>query len=194
VPAYLPVDENHPTDPLVSYGITKLTIEKYLLMFQRLHGIRAIILRVANPYGPRQRVETAQGAATIFLHRALHNLPVEIWGDGSVVRDYIYISDVAEAFSRALHYTGSKSIFNIGSGMGVSLTELLDTIESVVEKPIARRYLPARLFDVPANVLNNTLAETEMRWRTEVSLRQGIFNTINWLSMLPPQKLDREPR
>jgi UDP-glucose 4-epimerase len=184
VPQYLPIDENHPTNPLVSYGITKLAIEKYVLMFQHLHGIRSIIFRVANPYGPRQRIETAQGAATIFLHRAIHSLPVEIWGDGSVVRDYIYITDVAEAFSQALHYSGSKSVFNISSGAGVSLNELLNTIEFVVDRPIARRYLPARPFDVPVSILDRSLAETELKWHPKVNLSQGLSNTLHWLEHL----------
>lgn len=70
-PQYFPIDEMHPTNPLVSYGITKLTIEKYLLLFQHLYGIKSVNLRVSNAYGPRQRLGTSQGAAMVFLHRAL---------------------------------------------------------------------------------------------------------------------------
>lgn len=81
-PQYLPIDERHPTEPLVSYGITKLMIEKYLRIYQLSHGIRPVILRVANPYGERQRIETAQGAIGVFAHRALKNEPIEIWGMG----------------------------------------------------------------------------------------------------------------
>ena len=77
-PVYLPIDEKHPTEPRVSYGITKLAIEKYLLMYQQLHGIKANILRVTNPYGERQRVETAQGAIGVFLSRSLKDQPLEI--------------------------------------------------------------------------------------------------------------------
>ena len=127
-PQYLPVDEVHPTEPRVSYGITKLAIEKYLLMYQYQHGIKANILRVTNPYGERQRVETAQGAVGVFLSRALQGKPLEIWGDGSVTRDYIYISDVAEAFAKAVEYNGPESVFNIGSGVGTTLNELMDTL------------------------------------------------------------------
>lgn len=179
-PRYIPIDEEHPTDPLVSYGITKLTIEKYLLMYQRLHGIRSTILRVSNPYGPRQRVETAQGAATIFLYRALNGLPIEIWGDGSVVRDYIYISDVADAFAQALTYEGEKSVFNISSGVGTSLNELLDGIEAVLGKPVTRSYIDARPFDVPINVLDNTLARKELNWSLRVGFYEGLLNTVRW--------------
>src|SRR6185295_11579396 len=82
-PTYLPIDENHPTEPRVSYGVTKLAIEKYLLLHQNLYGIKANILRVANPFGQRQRVETAQGAVAAFLSKAMRGQPVEIWGDGT---------------------------------------------------------------------------------------------------------------
>lgn len=180
IPEYLPVDEKHPTNPLVSYGIVKLTIEKYLLMFQKLHGIRSIILRVSNPYGPRQRIETAQGAATIFLYRALHGLPIEIWGDGSVVRDYIYISDVADAFARALSYDGPVSVFNISAGSGINLNQLLDYIESTIGKPANRHYLTARPFDVPVNILSNALAQQQLGWQPQIGFREGLSKTMLW--------------
>ena len=109
--------------------MTKLAIEKYLLLYQHLHGMKATILRVANPFGQRQRVETAQGAVAAFLSKAMKGEPVEIWGDGSVVRDYIYVSDVAEAFARAVEYDGERSVFNISTGIGTSLNELVDLVE-----------------------------------------------------------------
>jgi UDP-glucose 4-epimerase len=179
--AYLPIDENHPTDPVVSYGITKLAIEKYLLLFARMHGFQVAILRVANAYGERQRMEAAQGAVGIFLHRALKGLPVEIWGDGSVTRDYIHVSDVADAFCRALAYSGRKSVFNIGSGTGTTLNDLVRVIEDVLGKRIERRYLPGRPFDVPVNVLSNALAREELGWSPSTPLRDGISSTAEWM-------------
>ena len=163
-PLYLPVDEKHPTNPFVSYGITKLAIEKYLQMYEHLHGIKAITLRVSNPYGERQRIETAQGAVGVFLHHALKGIPIEIWGDGSVTRDYIHVSDVAEAFSKALQYTGEQRLFNVSSGVGTSLNELIGRIENVLGRSIERQYLPGRPFDVPVNVLCNDLARSELNW------------------------------
>jgi UDP-glucose 4-epimerase len=181
-PTYLPIDENHPTEPHVSYGITKLAIEKYLLMYQRIHGLRATILRVTNPFGERQRVETAQGAVGVFLHRALSNSPIEIWGDGSVTRDYIYIRDVAEAFARAVTYEGPHSVFNISSGQGTNLNELIDLIEKTIGRTIERRYLPARPFDVPVSVLCNELARRELAWMPQTSLQNGIAATVQWVT------------
>jgi UDP-glucose 4-epimerase len=180
-PVYLPIDEKHPTNPRVSYGISKLAIEKYLLLYQQQYGIRASILRVANPYGERQRVQTAQGAITVFLDKALRSEAIEIWGDGSVTRDYIYISDVAEAFARAIQYEGTESVFNISSGYGTSLNEIIEKIEGYVGHPVLRTYQPGRIFDVPASVLNNSAAQTHLGWSPKVSLDVGIGLTADWL-------------
>lgn len=176
-PCYLPIDEKHPTEPLVSYGITKLAIEKYLLMYQRMHGIKAVILRVSNPFGDRQRIETAQGAVAAFLSKALRSMPIEIWGDGSVQRDYLYIGDVADAFARAVTYDGSHSVFNISSGKGTSLNEVIRLIEQVTGTSVERDYQPGRAFDVPVSVLDNTLAGRELGWSPKVSLEDGIMRT-----------------
>jgi UDP-glucose 4-epimerase len=180
-PLYLPVDENHPTNPVVSYGITKLAIEKYLQVYERLYGIKAITLRVANPYGERQRLETAQGAVGVFLHHAIKGIPVEIWGDGSVTRDYIHVSDVAEAFSTALEYSGEQRLFNVSSGVGISVNGLMDRIEDVLGQSIERRYLAGRSFDVPVNVLCNELARSELDWTPLVSMGEGIGRTAEWM-------------
>jgi UDP-glucose 4-epimerase len=176
-PCYLPIDEKHPTEPLVSYGITKLAIEKYLLMYQRMHGIKAVILRVSNPFGDRQRIETAQGAVAAFLSKALRSMPIEIWGDGSVQRDYLYIGDVADAFARAVTYDGSHSVFNISSGKGTSLNEVIRLIEQVIGTSVERDFKPGRAFDVPVSVLDNALAGRELGWSPQVSLEDGITRT-----------------
>lgn len=180
-PRYLPIDEKHPTDPLVSYGITKLAIEKYLYMFERMHGIKSVSLRVANPYGERQRIETAQGAVGVFLHHAIKGMPIDIWGDGSVTRDYIHVSDVAEAFVRAVDYSGPQSVFNISSGTGTSLNELIGMMEGTLGKPIKRHYLPGRPFDVPVSVLSNDLARQELGWAPVIGIREGLARTAQWM-------------
>ena len=185
-PNYLPIDEQHPTNPQVSYGITKLAIEKYILLFERLHGIKAVILRLSNPYGERQRVETAQGAVAVFLQRALRRQALEIWGDGSVTRDYVYIGDVAEAFLRAAEYQGPLSIFNIGSGQGTSLNELLTKLEAVVGNDIERAYLPGRPFDVKLNVLDTRLAQQELAWSPRVTMDEGLARTADWIRRSVP--------
>lgn len=179
-PQYLPIDEKHPTEPIVSYGITKLAIEKYLKLYSELHGIHSVVLRVSNPYGERQRLETAQGAVAAFLHRALQEQPIEIWGDGTVTRDYIYIGDVADAFLKAAEYTGPTSVFNISSGQGLSLNALVDRVEGVVSHRIERVHKPGRPFDVQVSVLCNALAAAELGWSPQVSMADGLKRTAAW--------------
>ncbi|MBS0213548.1 MAG: NAD-dependent epimerase/dehydratase family protein [Proteobacteria bacterium] len=181
----LPIDESHPTEPLVSYAIVKLAIEKYMRMYQRLHGVRGIVLRVANPYGERQRPDTAQGAVGVFLHHALRGEAVELWGDGSVARDYLHVADVADAFARALAYDGSQSVFNIGSGTATRLDALLAAIGEALGHPIACTRFPARAIDVPANALDSTLAQRELGWSPKLSLRDGLARTIDWMRTQP---------
>jgi UDP-glucose 4-epimerase len=120
VPIQLPIPEGHPTDPVCSYGISKLAIEKYLGLFKHLHGLDYTVLRLANPYGERQRTHASQGAVAVFLGKVLRGEPVEIWGDGSVVRDYIHIADVVDALLMAFERTSSEHIFNIGAGRGTA--------------------------------------------------------------------------
>ena len=180
-PVQLPIREDHPTQPQVSYGICKLMIEKYLGLFSQLHGIRPISLRIANPYGGRQRIDTAQGAIAVFLNCALQRKTVEIWGDGSIVRDYVYVTDVANAISLALSYDGPHQVMNIGAGQGLSLNRLLDEIDLLLGRKVSRCYLPGRSFDVPVSVLDISLAEAELGWVPRISLQQGLRFTITTL-------------
>lgn len=179
-PKYLPIDESHPTEPISSYGITKLSIEKYLALYKFLHDLKPIILRVSNPYGERQRLDTAQGAVAAFLHKALTGQPIEIWGDGTVVRDYIHVDDVADAFLKAADYNGQETTFNISAGTGVSLNELIGHIERTIEKDLVRSYKPGRAFDVPTSILSNTLARQEFGWSPKIALSEGLKKTAEW--------------
>ena len=178
LPHTLPISESHSTEPLASYGITKLAIEKFLHMYRALHGLDYCILRLANPFGERQRVGAAQGAVAVFLHRAWHDETIHIWGDGSVVRDYIYIKDVVRAFVKALSYQGEPRVFNIGSGQGMSLNQLLAGIEALLGRPVAVEYEQGRKFDVPVNVLDISRARNLLGWQPTVSFRDGLAVTL----------------
>ena len=182
VPSRMPIAEDHPTDPLCSYGIVKLAIEKYLELYRQLHGLEYRVLRVSNPYGERQRLGGGQGAATIFLDKASRRENIEIWGNGSVVRDYLHVSDVARAMVLAAAHDGAHRVFNIGSGQGVSLNELMDTIEGLLRRPVARTYAEGRRFDVPVSVLDVSRAAAELEWVPRISLAEGLQRTLRWLS------------
>lgn len=175
------IDERHPTDPITAYGVTKLAIEKHLRMFSRASEIQTLIMRVANPYGRRQRVDSAQGAVSVFLGRALSGLPIEIWGDGEVVRDYIYIDDVTDAFARSIYYEGNDGVFNVSTGVGTSLNQLLDLIDDALKRQVERIYRPGRPFDASANILDNSLAKRALNWAPTVNVRDGVSRTLSYL-------------
>jgi UDP-glucose 4-epimerase len=181
VPQSAPIPETHPTEPICSYGIHKLAVEKYLSLAHRLHGLDYCILRPANLYGPRQRLDTAQGAVAVFLDRALREEPIQIWGDGSVVRDYVYVGDAVDAILRAARFEGETRIFNIGSASGTSLKALVAEIERLLGRPVKVEYAAARSLDVPVNVLDSRLAKRHLGWSASTSLGEGLRRTCEWL-------------
>jgi len=183
IPMSLPIAETHATNPTCSYGITKLAIEKYLDLFHRLYDIDYTVLRLANPYGERQRTDGVQGAVTVFLGKTFSRQPIEIWGDGSVSRDYFYISDLAGAFVAAVESETRSKIYNISGGIAYSLNDILSAIRRITGLVPEVRYAPARKFDVPVNCLDIRLAEKELGWRPQISLDEGIARTWEWLNI-----------
>jgi UDP-glucose 4-epimerase len=176
------IPESAPTNPISAYGISKLAAEKYVAALGRLYEIEHRILRIANPYGPGQSHTRRQGLIGVAIGRALQSSAFEIWGDGSVVRDFVYIDDVAQAFVRAIAYDGPQTVFNVGSGAGISVRH---AVEYIYEACGADRSLislrPGRAADVPRNVLANDLIAGETGWRPLVSWPEGIARTIAWM-------------
>jgi len=158
IPKSLPIPETHQTMPLCSYGITKLTIEKYLALFHRLHNLDYTILRAGNPYGERQRIDSVQGVVTVFLGKRLLNQTINIWGDGSVARDYFYISDLVSAFVRVIESDTKSKIYNIAGGRARSLNDILSVIREVTGLQPVVQYMPGRKLDVLVNCLDIQLA------------------------------------
>lgn len=185
-PRSIPLEENHPCDPLCSYGISKLAIEKYLYLYNVLHGLDYCVLRVANPYGERQKPNASQGAVAAFLHKVVHRQPIEVWGDGSVVRDYIYIGDVIDALLKAANYQGNQHLFNIGSGKGLSLREMIAEMQKLVDEPINVKYLPGRPFDVPISVLGISRAQADLNWQPQTPFAEGLRLTFQWIKSIAP--------
>ena len=183
VPTRVPIPEHHETRPVCSYGIHKLAIEQYLHLFHHLHDLDYCVLRVSNAFGERQRPTVSQGVVAAFLDKALRGEEIVIWGDGSVVRDYVYAKDVARAFCLAARHSGAPRIFNIGSGRGVSVNELISSIEALLGRSVERRYLPGRPFDVSVNVLDTSLAADHLNWRPQHTFRDGLRQTLEWLQV-----------
>lgn len=181
-PVATPIAETHPTDPLCSHGISKLAIEKYLHLYSGLHGLDYRVLRVSNAYGERQRAEKAHGAISVFLSRALKGEAVEVWGDGTVVRDYVYVGDVARALVAASRHQGTERVFNIGTGRGTSLNDLIAIIERSCGREVRRVYLEGRPFDVDRNILDVARAAAHLGWRAETRLVDGVRKTLEWMA------------
>lgn len=187
IPQEIPIKENHPTEPTSSYGISKLTVEKYLHLYSTLYNMDYCVLRIANAYGERQPVTETQGVISAFLDRAIRRQEIGIWGDGSIMRDYIHVSDIVNALVKAAAYEGDPKIFNVGGGQGHSLNDIIGVIENITRLSIQPKYMPGRLFDVPINVLDISRAKMYLNWQPAVGLFEGISRMYEW--MLKERKL-----
>jgi len=190
LPRAVPIAEDHPTEPITSYGIVKLAVEKYLGLFYHLHGLDYAALRVSNPYGPYQNPEGQQGAVGVFLRRIRAGEKVTIWGDGGVVRDYLYVSDLVDAFVRAAEAKTRHKVLNVGSGRGASLNALLGVMAGVVGEEPAVEYLPGRSLDVPENVLDVGRAREELGWEARTDLAEGVARTWAWIREISEDRVE----
>ena len=180
----LPIPEDHPLCPVNSYGITKLAVEKYLEMYRHLYGLEYAALRPSVPYGPRQNPLARQGAVPVFLYRVARGLPIDIWGDGSVTRDFFYVTDLVEAFIKVAFrkQPTEHRVFNVGGGREISLLQLVRLVEETVGRKAEVDFQAARPFDAPRVLLDTRLAEDELDWRPTVSLQEGLARTWHWMS------------
>ena len=184
VPQYTPIDEVHPIRPISAYGISKMTFERYLHFFYQNKGLDYTIFRIANAYGTRQNLTKNQGVIGIWLQKIKEDQAIEIWGDGTVVRDYVYVTDVAQIIAKGISYQGSQKIFNVGSGLGYSLNDILRVCKKVSQKNPKVTYLEGRSFDVPVNILSIQKAVEELDWQPHISIEKGIQATWDWLVTL----------
>ena len=173
------ISENHPTDPICSYGITKLAIEKYFSMYAMMHGIESFTIRPSNIYGEGQKLNKGQGVIGILVNRALRGEPLEVWGSGEALRDYIFVDDMILAILKILKYKGEIRTFNIGSGVGHSVLDIIDRLRYQLGTFPELIYKSARGFDVPVNILDSKLLQCETGWRSCISLDDGIRRVIH---------------
>jgi len=178
VPRYFPIDEEHPTHPISSYGITKLAIEKYVAMYSALANVGHAIVRPSNVYGPGQRTDRGQGIVGVLLDRMMRGEAFDMWGTGRSVRDYLYVDDVVAALVAVIEYRGPVTVFNVSTGVGHSVLEVVETVERHTGCRSTVRHLAARGFDVPANVLTSARLAAETGWTPHTSLDDGIERTV----------------
>ncbi|MDD2581164.1 MAG: NAD-dependent epimerase/dehydratase family protein [Desulfuromonadaceae bacterium] len=182
-PIYLPVDEQHPLAPESIYASHKLAVENYHLIYGKLYGLKATVLRISNPYGPFQAGEgRAYGIANSFIQAAVTGKTITLFGDGSQRRDYLYIDDLVEALLRAASVPGSRGrVYNIGDGKGTSLLELAEMAltaagrGNIVRVPWPEEYQAIETGDYLSDI---RLARHELGWAPSAEIHEGIKRTV----------------
>ncbi|HRI85485.1 MAG TPA: NAD-dependent epimerase/dehydratase family protein [Ignavibacteria bacterium] len=181
IPSEIPVKENYSANPVCSYGIIKRTIEEYLFLYNYLYGQQYYVFRLSNPYGERQNPNSSQGAIGVFLSKVIKNETIEIWGDGETVRDYIYVKDAVEVLAKSVSADTDVRVFNLSTGIGHTLNQIVETIGNVSGKKITPVFKKARKLDVPVNILDNSKVKNAFGWKPLTSIEEGIKNTFDYL-------------
>lgn len=179
-PETVPVPESHPEHPVSVYGTSKLAAEKYIKFYQG-QGLNSSILRFANVYGPRQDPFGEAGVISIFLNAVKEKKPLQVFGDGSSSRDYVFVKDVARA---AIDISKKQfaAPLNLGSGKEIGMNELIDVIKEVVGEKIEVNYGPKRAGDVEKIFLDSSALEKHLGWKAETSLLEGMKEVWKWMT------------
>ena len=173
----LPIREDHPTNPISPYGITKLAVEKYALMYHALKGLPVVCVRPGNAFGEGQIPFKGQGFVATAIASALKGQEINIFGEQGTIRDFVYVKDLARGIAVALDHCPSGGCYNIGSGQGRSNKEIIEMVAAIAKsRNIALRVkvLPSRQYDVPANVLDSSKLRKETGWFPAIPLKEGL--------------------
>ncbi|MCB1506292.1 MAG: NAD-dependent epimerase/dehydratase family protein [Hyphomicrobiaceae bacterium] len=176
-----PFSESTLPKPISAYGINKLAAEHYHRLYNHHYGMRNISLRIANPFGPYQHGLKSQGIVSVFTRQVLEGSTIRVWGDGSVQRDYLYGADVAEAMIKAAIYDGGADTFNIGSGVGRSINDVIGALEIVLGQKIPVEFQKSRRIDVATSILDCSLAKRELGWHAGSDWMTSLEETCNWI-------------
>ena len=183
---HIPTPETSPTKPISIYGEKKLAIEKLLATYRVERDLDYTAIRASNPYGPYQIGKNKQGLVGSALIAGLKLSPFEVWGDGGIVRDFVFIDDLVDGIVQATNRDSVFREFNLGSGKGLSVNEVLDVCDEFLNHPLERIYKEGRSSDVQKSVLDISRAENEFNWKPTTSLKQGIARTKLWLENNTP--------
>jgi UDP-glucose 4-epimerase len=179
-PVHLPMDEDHPVNPITPYGISKHTVEHYLFNYRVLYGLEYVVLRYGNVYGPRQSSQGEAGVVAIFCEQLLAKETPKIFGNGSKTRDYVYVTDVAQANLRALEQ-GDGQIFNIAFGLPTTDDEIFEAVCKALDIP---RFQPTYTAKRPGEIehcyLKIDRAKQQLNWTPKISLAEGLQMTANF--------------
>lgn len=173
----LPIREDHSAMPVSPYGITKLTTDRYAMMFHRNNGLPVLVARPANAYGEDQRTGTGQGFIAAAIQAILSGREIEIYGAGGTIRDYIHVRDVAAGILSILEDGTDGEIYNLGTGVGTSNAEIVTLLEKLASRAglnVRTKVLPSRSFDVEANVLDSSKLRSASKWTHAVGVEEGV--------------------
>ena len=179
-----PIPETAPTEPINHYGMTKLLIENVLYMYNRTHNTKHVVFRISNPYGPGQNSAfSGVGVIDAFIRKAMVGEAIKIYGDGGITRDFIYIDDMVSALTAVFNKEKCRhGVYNIGSGQGYSLSDLLIQIEDILETSVRVEYYDKRAVDVNKVILDTTRFRDEFGTHKIVTpIKDGSVKTISTL-------------
>ena len=176
---YFPADEKHPTNPVSPYGITKLSIEKYLYFYKNEYGLKHTILRYANVYGPRQNPFGEAGVVAIFANKLLRNENPTINGDGEQTRDYVFVEDIVKANVTTLRDENSD-IFNVGTSIETSVNELFASINLIAGGKAEERHGPAPKGEQARSVITSDKLLKRFNWRPSIKIDEGLKKTFEF--------------
>jgi UDP-glucose 4-epimerase len=172
--------------PISPYAIGKQAIEGYLRYFQQTRGLDSVSFRISNPYGPRQRAGRSQGVIPIFLQRIAEGLPITVFGDGSMVRDYIFATDSVRMIAESIARPTVQSVYNVGSGVGTSVAELVDLAREITAMPVTVEYRDKAATAVDTVVLETQRYAADFGQQSFVSLRDGMQRTWDAINSEAP--------
>lgn len=184
----LPIKESYETDPISSHGIHKLTIEKYVGLFNYKYGLDVKIMRLSNPYGLGQDIFGRQGFIAIVIGKIISGKPIIVTGDGSAVRDYVHIDDVVKACHLLANTHNKEILFNIGSGVGLTTNEVLGKIKLLVDRPFDVCYESRRSGDILASVLDISKAASLLGFTPSIKFDEGLKNYLHQAIFLNGRK------
>lgn len=176
-----PLKEEYVCNPITSYGIQKLSIEKLLYLYNYLYNLDYRIIRLSNPYGRFQKPNGILGAITTFTYQILNNKEITVYGDGSVIRDFIYIEDAIKAIINISFSDSKYKLYNVGSGSGLSINDAIETISKTISKIPRIKYVNGRKTDIQTNYLDVTRYEREFGKLAITSLSEGVLKTVEYI-------------
>lgn len=179
-PKYLPVDENHPIEPLSPYGISKHTAEHYVAMYNKLYNLDYLIFCFGNVYGPRDDPKCNR-VTSLFTHLLLNNIQPKIFGDGNQTRDFIFVTDLAEFIVNSIEKNPQHKLFHLANSVPISVNDIFIKLKKLTNSTLDPIFINAIKGEVRDIVLDTTLAKNELNWSPKHNIDEGLEETVKWL-------------